>query len=165
MNRCTQRSITLIGAGLAATALGGCFASSGSAVATIPDAAHLGPVPVHRSHDVNTTGWQCIGEDETAHINTVDFYVPARQGRGWAKQRIEPAVWSYMLRTFMLERTPDRVWLREALEQIHAAAEAQGMSREAKAEALHHWIVCHVSEDQANAIRRLTLRATRPSAP
>ena len=48
-----------------------------------------------------------------------------------------------------------RDWLRQTLEKLNVKADREGMSKGAKQKALRNWVLCHISEVEAEKIRQV----------
>lgn len=107
--------------------------------------------------DVADRGWQAIFDYEARHGG-----LPAIAGTLW-----ESALGIFLIQrlTFLSEnwrpehRTPKpsltwRGWLRQTLEEINEKADRQGISAARKRKALGTWVMCHISEVQAERVRQ-----------
>ncbi|MDE0453548.1 MAG: hypothetical protein OXI90_17485 [Gammaproteobacteria bacterium] len=92
------------------------------------------------------------------------------QGR---QPEIDPEIWHGMLGRFIILRLTGyseggkrgspapppsfswRDWLRQTLEKINAKADREGISQGAKKKALRSWVLCHISEVEAERIRQV----------
>ena len=136
MHRLRFLDLPVVGIATLSVAALGCGARARIDTARIPHAPELGLVEVQRAVRLDRPGWRCAGDD--------DWENPGFFG---APVGVDAALWSLVLHSFVLKRTADRVWLRETLERINAAADEAGMSQEERAAALHRWVVCHVSTE------------------
>ena len=94
----------------------------------------------------------------------------ARQGR---LPEVDAGLWHMALGTYLRDRLTRyfergkpgssasprsfswRGWLRETLEKINAKADREGMSQQAKRQALRNWVLCHISEVEAEGLRQI----------
>ncbi len=129
--------------------------------AMIPNAAELGWVEVQRRRG-DGWGWQCDNRLHLAarHLAVMDRL--RRRGSG----TVDAKTWLQMSGMWVIERLssytnqPDgafswRSWLTGMLERINEAADDSGMPRWRKEVALHNWVMCHVSVEEAHLVRRL----------
>ncbi len=92
------------------------------------------------------------------------------QGR---QPEIDPEIWHGMLGRFLILRLTGysergrpgspapppsfswRDWLRQTLEKLNVKADREGMSKGAKQKALRNWVLCHISEVEAEKVRQV----------
>ena len=134
--------------------------------ARIPGAPNLGWVEVERRNGADGRGWQC---GSPVHLYLVSE-LRRRTPYGLpAETPIDSAVWDRMLRLYLLKRLTEYYpgrgkpglegrdrsfsWLTETLERINDDADRAGLRQQAKAAALHAWVVCHISLVEAAQIR------------